>query len=88
VLTLSEYKQQSFKNQGVSEKNRASFIFDFWMDGCYKTTNQVLTGLVPHHSWVRLKGKRVQLPRCPATVREYRLRKNATGDTWEGAKKG
>ena len=51
-----------------------TFRFDNRPAVWYKTRNCLSTGLVPRYRSARLKGKRVQLPRCPATVRGDRCR--------------
>lgn len=56
-----------------------TFRFDNRPGVWYKTRNCLSTGLVPRSRSARLKGKRVQVPRCPATVRGDRRRNMPLG---------
>jgi len=64
-----------------------TFRFDKLRGVWYKIRNCLSTGLVPRSRSAWLKGKRVQVPRCPATVRGDRRRIVPLGKTWEGAAK-
>jgi len=58
------------------------------MDGCYKTTNLLLPVWCRAHIRSAVKREEGATPSLSRNCKGVPTSLNATGDTWEGAKKG